>query len=334
MPLISFCLTTYKRDKILKATLESLQRQNFDDFEVIVSDNDVEESGKQVLQQMNDARFKYFANGENLGMKPSFNKSFQRSTGEYIVMMADDDPVYFDMASTLLQLAEKYPGYGMYMGGCDWFCMNAEIAKLYKLNIGTNSCLSNQHDLEFIKPYNADEFLLNFFSFKIFPHYLWSTCMVRRIVLIEKGGIPDYGTAFLGDYAYLPIMASHSGCVVINKSLGCQTIHSENFGRSQNDQIITAANNYPKYVGERLKHLSSWPITEIQMLNFTGLWVVTHLSFLYKYFKSSEEKKSLSEVEKKIFKIDFMKKYRLKYLLKTRSPFLHDQIVLLKKKFK
>jgi glycosyltransferase involved in cell wall biosynthesis len=334
MPLISFCLTTYKRGAVLKETLESIQRQDFEDFEVIVSDNDVEESGRPVLVKMNDARFKYFANGGNLGMKPSFNKSLERSSGKYIVMMADDDPVYFDMASTLVRLSEKYPDYGMYMGGCDWFCTNAEIAKLYKLNIGSNSCLSNSHDLNFVQIFTSDEFLLNFFSFKIFPHYLWSTCIVLRTILVKNGGIPDYGTPFLGDYAYLPIMASHSGCIVINKSLGCQALHAENFGRNQNEQIITAANNYPKYVGERLNHLPSWPIIEKQLLNFTGLWVVTHMSFLKKFFKTSKEKKSFSHVEKEIFKIDFMKKYKLKYFLKTQSPYLHDQIVALKKNIK
>jgi glycosyltransferase involved in cell wall biosynthesis len=334
MPLLSFCLTTYKRGEILKHTLESIQRQDFEDFEVIVSDNDVEESARIILAEINDSRFKYFANGENLGMKPSFNKSLERSTGQFIVMMADDDPIYFDMASTLTVLSEKYPGYAMYMGGCDWFCTNAEIAKLYKLNIGSNSCLSNTHDLNFVQLYTADEFLLNFFTFKIFPHYLWSTSMVLRSVLIKNGGIPDYGTPFLGDYAYLPIMASHSGCVVINKSLGCQALHAENFGRNQNEQIITAANNYPKYVGERLRHLPSWHTIEKQMLNFTGLWLVTHMSFLKNYFKSSIEKKNFHLIEKEIFKLDFMKKHKLKYFLKTHSPLLHDQIVSLKKKFK
>ena len=331
MPLVSFCLSTYKRGSILKSTLESIQRQNFHDYEVIVSDNDSEESGRGIIISMNDSRFKYFANGENLGMKPSFNKSLERSSGEYIVMMADDDPVYLDMLSTLIELIRTFPGYGMYMGGCDWFCTDTEIAKMYKLNIGTNSCLSNQHDLNNVQSFSADEFLKNFFSFKIFPHYLWSTCMVRKDILIEKGGVPDYGTPFLGDYAYLSISGSHSGCVVINRPLGCQTLHSENFGRNQNDQIITAVKNFPPYVATRLKHLPSWLTIQKQMLNFVGLWVVSHLSFLYNYFKKSKEN-SLRSVEREIFEIDFMKKYKLKYLLKTRAPLLHTQLVLLKKK--
>lgn len=333
-PWVSFCMSTYKRPELLHAQITCLLRQDFKNFEIVISDNDPQASGKTVAENFKESRIHYKCNIENLGMIESFNKSLERSSGEFIVMMADDDPVYFDMLSTLFQLTEKYPKYGMYLGGCDWFCTDAKMAKLYKLNVGTNSYLSNQHDINYVQSYSADEFALNFFSFKIFPHYLWSTCIVRRSVLIEKGGIPDYGTPFLGDYAYLPIMASHSGCVVINKSLGCQTLHSENFGRNQNDQIIIAAKNYPDYVGERLNHLPSWSLIEKEMLNFTGLWVVAHLSFLYNYFKKSKDKKNFNLVEKEIFKIDFMKKYRLKYDLKNNSPFLHDQIVSLKKKLK
>src|SRR4051794_22142619 len=133
MPLVSFCFTTYKRGEILKATLKSVRRQTFSDFEVIVSDNDPECSGRSFVEGMNDLRFKYFSNGENLGMKPSFNKSVERSTGEFIVMIADDDPVYFDMLETLIQLNEKCPNYGLYMGGSDWLCTNPQVAKLYKI---------------------------------------------------------------------------------------------------------------------------------------------------------------------------------------------------------
>ena len=56
-------------------------------------------------------------------MKPSFNKSIERSSGDFIVMIADDDPVYFDMLETLINLYIKFPLKGMYMGGCDWFCL-------------------------------------------------------------------------------------------------------------------------------------------------------------------------------------------------------------------
>src|SRR5580765_3580682 len=100
-PKVSFCFTTFKRHDYLKSTLESVREQTFTDFEVIISDNDPEQSGRTIVESF-DERFKYFPNNENLGMKKSFNKSLERSIGEYIVMIADDDPVYPDMLETLL----------------------------------------------------------------------------------------------------------------------------------------------------------------------------------------------------------------------------------------
>ena len=331
IPLVSFCMSTYKRPELLKETLNTICRQNFPDFEVIISDNDPENSAQNIVSNIKDPRFKYFSNGKNLGMIQSFNLSVERASAEYIIMLADDDPVYYDMTEILVNLTELYPGYGMYLGGCDWFCPDVDIARMHKLNIGTNSCLSNEFNLNHVQTFTAEEFLTLFFSFKIFPHYLWSTCMVRKSIIIEKGGIPDYGTPFLGDYAYLSIMSSHSGCVVINRSLGCQTVHSENFGRNQNDQLVTAVRKFPEYVGERLKHLPLWPSIEKQMLNFVGLWVVSHLAFLNTHFRKGNDN-SLRNAQTEIFKIDYMKKHKLKYKLKKHTPIIHDQIVSLKKR--
>ncbi|HUQ67215.1 MAG TPA: glycosyltransferase family A protein [Flavitalea sp.] len=327
-PFISFCITTYKRQYYLHKTLVSISLQTYSNFEVVVSDNDVEQTAREVVENFKDNRFKYFPNEANLGMKKSFNRSLQRSSGNYIVMIADDDPVYPDMLSTLIELSEKYPSYGMFLGGCNWFCTHPGIASLYSLKVGMNSCLANK-EINTTIAYSPSEFLKNFFNFKIFPSYLWSTCMVKREILIEKGGVPDYGTAFLGDYAYLSIMASHSGCVVINYPLGHQTIHEQNFGRAQNEQIGKAAVNFIEYVSEKIKHVDDWPVIESQLKHFVALWVLTHLAFLKRYYSltGNQEGADLRKYENDIFILPLMKKYRLKYFLKTNMPVVHDYIV-------
>jgi glycosyltransferase involved in cell wall biosynthesis len=331
-PFVSFCFSTFKRPAYLKATLLSILRQSFTDFEVIVSDNDIEESGRSIVESFSDQRFKYFVNETNLGMKKSFNKSLERSCGSFIVMIADDDPVYPDMLQTLYNLHQEYPSYGMYLGGCDWYCESYEVGKLYGVKVGTNSCLSNNHDVGHIEAHTPSEFLKKLFAFKIFPHYLWSTCLVKREVLIKQGGIPEYGTPFLGDYAYLSCMAADSGCVVINKSLGCQTLHNENFGRNQNEQIAIAARNFPDYVQSKTGHLNEWQIIRPIMLRFVALWVTTHLAFLHHYYKmTGRQEHNLKEAESECFSIEYLKKYRLKYLLKRDFPFLHDMLVNFKK---
>ena len=334
-PLVSFCFTTFKRHTHLMATLESIRKQSFIDYEVIVSDNDPEGSGRSVVEGFNDLRFKYFPNPENLGMKKSFNKSLERSSGNYIVMIADDDPVYPDMLETLINLKNKYPGYGMYLGGCDLFCTHHQVAELYGLKVGTNTCLSNKHDLNYTEVFQPGDFVKKLFTFGIFPHYLWSTGIVKREILIERGGVPDYGTPFLGDYAYLSIMGSHSGCVIVNRSLGCQTVHDQNFGRNQNEQLLTVVTNFPKYLSDKLSYLPEWPVIEKMALRFVALWVTGHMAFLHHYqdLHKDENKASLVLAEKEIFKINFMKEYRFKYFLKKNFPIIHDTAVKFKKSF-
>lgn len=334
-PLVSFCFTTYKRQDYLRKTLQSIQLQNFSDFEVIVSDNDPEQSGRSIVEGFNDNRFHYSPNEKDLGMKKSFNRSLERSMGEYIVMIADDDPVYPDMLETLIALNKMHPGYGMYLGGCNWYCTTPLIASLYSLKVGMNSCLANS-PVDTITAYTSGDFLKNFFNFKIFPSYLWSTGMVKREILVKKGGVPDYNTPFLGDYAYLSIMASDSGCVVINTDLGHQTIHEQNFGRAQNEQIGVAAVNFIEYVSDRIRHVENWPLVERQMKNFVGLWVLSHLAFLKRYYNiyDSPEKKNIVQYEREIFRLPLMKKFRLKYFLKNRAPGVHDLLVKYKDKFR
>jgi len=333
MPFVSFCFTTFKRPDILIDTVRTILRQSFEDFEIIISDNDPAESGRKIESVIADKRIKYFANKENIGMKKSFNKSLERSCGEYIVMIADDDPVYPNMLETLVNLEKNYPGYGMYMGGCNWFCLTAEMAKIYNLKVGANSCLANL-DVGTIRKYSADEFLLNFFNFKILPHYLWSTAMVKRSILLEKGGVPDYQTAFLGDYAYLSIMGGHSGCVVINEDLGHQTIHSENFGRAQDEQIKIAATNFIEYVSPRIAHVKNREGVENNMKRFVAIWLVSHMSFLHRYYKKYEPAKvrDFEKTERDVLRLPLMQAFRIKYFLKKRFPGIHNYLVKVKAK--
>lgn len=332
-PLVSFCLTTYKRKDYLNSTLDSIARQTYGNFEVVVSDNDPEGSAREVVEGRGDVRFRYFANGVNLGMKKSFNQSLNRSTGEYIVMIADDDPVYPEMLATLLRLAGQYPGYGMYLGGSNWFCTDPRVAQLYKLKVGINSFLADE-PVGTVRAYSPSEFLPRFFSRGIFSSYLWSTAIVRREVLLKMGGVPDYGTPFLGDYAYLSVMAADSGCVVINEALGHQTVHLQNFGRDQNEQIRTAAINFPAYVSAKWAYLPDHAAIDGEMNHFVAMWVVAHVSFLHNYnriFKSGNTEE-IRKLEKDVFSVPLMKKYHLKYWLKVNMPRLHNGIVLLKSK--
>ena len=142
-PWVTFCMTTYKRPEFLRNQLNSLLKQTFTNFRIIISDNDTSASGESIVKEINDPRISYACNEINLGMVKSFNRSLNRAATEYVVMITDDDPVYPEMLQTLYDLSIEYPGYGMYYGGCDIMCMDPDVARSSRLKVGTNSCLAN-----------------------------------------------------------------------------------------------------------------------------------------------------------------------------------------------
>ena len=143
---VSFCMSTYKRPKFLEDQISCILQQTFTDFELIISDNDPTGSAQQVVDRFADKRILYQVNSENLGMVKSFNNSLAKARGEFIVMITDDDPIYPDMLQTLQDLSLKYPGYGVYHGGCEILCYTSLIASLMMAKVLINSCLSPEMD--------------------------------------------------------------------------------------------------------------------------------------------------------------------------------------------
>jgi len=121
-------MSTYKRPLMLEKQLKILLQQKYENFEIIISDNDIEASGRASVEAVDDPRIKYYVNGENLGMVKSFNKSIERSSGEYIVMITDDDPAYPHMLKDLIDLTVQFPDYGIY-AGCGDLIVENEFSK-------------------------------------------------------------------------------------------------------------------------------------------------------------------------------------------------------------
>lgn len=335
-PWVSFCISTYKRPEILKTTLETIARQTFPHFEVIVSDNDPERSASEVVSSMNDERFRYFPNEENLGMIKSFNNSISRATADYITMIADDDPVYPEMLRTLHDLSQQYPGYGVYHGACDVIYETEEMAKACGGHKGINSCMADLPEGH-IRKYTAAQFPVSFFSNEISNYMLWSVCVVRKNILMDIGGVPDYGTPFMGDLAFTVLTCSREGAVVINTSLGAQVVHGKNYGYVQQDNFagyIRTAEGFNKWVTERLASRNDWPSVKRCMENFIGRWMVGYGLSIRKYQQDNHQPLSeLNKAVRTVFSIPYLRKWKWKYYIGAYFPRMLKILIRIKKLF-
>lgn len=130
----------------------------------------------------------------------------------------------------------------------------------------------------------------------------------------------------------MSVASTGGGCVVLNRSLGCQTIHKENFGRNQNEQLPILSQRFPAYLEDKLSYLKEWPEIKKVMERFFGLWITGHMAFLHHYYKKNNlDNSSLLQAESKVFEVEFIRKFKIKYLLKKNTPQLHDFIVQAKK---
>lgn len=334
-PWVTFCMTTYKRPDYLRNQLLSLLKQTFTNFRVIISDNDTQKSGEKVVKEIDDPRIFYEGNENNLGMVKSFNRSLHKATTEYVVMITDDDPVYPEMLETLHGLSLKYPGYGMYYGGCDIMCMNPEVARSSRAKVGTNSCLANL-PIGTVRTYPGKEFPLAYFNGDIGGHILWSTGIVKRTIAIAIGGMPDFGAPYNTDFGFIVLSGAREGAVLINTSLGCQVVHGQNYGFTEADfekfYITPEAfynsiiNNLPSDVD--LNELES------PLQTFIARWVVEYAVSIKKFFRDKKiSDKDFDKYADKIFKISYIKKWRLKYFLALSFPNFFELLIQIKKMY-
>ncbi len=99
MPMVSVVVATYRRDSVLQRALESLAEQKFDDFEIIlVDDNDDPEWNDKVsnivssfIAAHKDIRLKHITNHPNKGSARTRNVGIEAAVGEYVCFLDDDD---------------------------------------------------------------------------------------------------------------------------------------------------------------------------------------------------------------------------------------------------
>lgn len=331
---VTFCMSTFKRPELLKKTLRSILDQSFKYFEVVISDNDPDASAESVVKEINDKRIKYYNNGENVGMIKSFNRSIDKAETEFIVMITDDDPVYPEMLQTLYSLYIEYPGYGVYHGGCDLVCNTEMVAKTINVKVGTNSCLSSEQSIGQVSTYSDEQFPHYFFKNKISNYMLWSIGAVRKEILKDIGGIPDYGSPYMGDLCYTALVCSHSGVVVINTALGCQVLHGGNFGYAEYNNLETlyiTPGGFYEWICQRMGRRKDWETLKPEILSFIGRWMVGHSLLVRRYltihnFPDKDFKKALN----RIFKISYLQKWKMKYYIASKFPILFKFLIELK----
>ena len=91
-PKVSICIPAYRQTEFLARTLDSISRQQYQDYEVIVSDDSPDSAVESLVREHAfGPRLRYVRNAVRLGSPANWNQAVGYCRGEYIKMMHHDD---------------------------------------------------------------------------------------------------------------------------------------------------------------------------------------------------------------------------------------------------
>lgn len=215
MRLLSVCIASYNRVNELKRCLESIDTKYEDKIEIVISEDRSprrNQIASVVENYQRESRYKviYNENEINLGYDRNLGKLIQIASGDYVLLMSDDD--YFTagcLDEVIEVLEEKHPGYAY----TPFMITDTGVYKrlynsLAEIQKGEENIWKHHDDAilfsglifkrDFVKQFNADEFLnLNYFQVYLFMESMLKTDgYYIKVPLIQCKGDGENGYGF------------------------------------------------------------------------------------------------------------------------------------------
>ena len=109
-PLVSICVPCYNHAKYIPYFMESVLSQNYDNWELIITDDCSTDGSYELLTSYKDARVKIFKNDKNRHLCDTMNNSFRKAKGKYICIMYTDDAMCPNKIQKDVEYMESHVG--------------------------------------------------------------------------------------------------------------------------------------------------------------------------------------------------------------------------------
>ncbi|WP_300490485.1 glycosyltransferase family 2 protein [Flavobacterium sp.] len=114
-PVLSVIIPVYNAEKYLQETIDSILKQSFTDFELIVLNDKSTDTSKSIIEKnaAADSRIIFVDKIENVGPARLRNEGFTTAKGEFIALMDADDIAMPDRFSKQIEFLKKNPEIGV-----------------------------------------------------------------------------------------------------------------------------------------------------------------------------------------------------------------------------
>lgn len=105
------------KNKFFSECLNSIINQTYTNFEIIIINDCSPYDIKKIVNAFSDTRIKYLENEQNIGKEDlikNWNKCLEFATGDYFILMGDDDVLEKNFLEEFSNIINKYPDLNVY----------------------------------------------------------------------------------------------------------------------------------------------------------------------------------------------------------------------------
>lgn len=134
--IISIIIPCYNSQATLEATLESVIKQDFQEWEAIIVNDGSTDSTEEIALKwvQEDKRFKYYAK-QNEGLGKTRNFGINKASGIYILPLDSDNLLEKDFIKNALQIFQNNPNIGVVHGYAEYFGERQGLWKIEDFNL-------------------------------------------------------------------------------------------------------------------------------------------------------------------------------------------------------
>ncbi len=171
MPFFSVVIPVYNKANYIAKTLESVSKQSFQDFEVIIVNDGSTDQSLEIIQQIEDKRFKIY-NQINKGASQARNVAVSYANSEWITLLDADDIWFENHLEILFSTIQKLPKADVISTG-------------YQIELKHNYIKTPVYS----KPISREiEYVDNYFEFSFVDPLFWTSTLCFKKSCFEKIG--------------------------------------------------------------------------------------------------------------------------------------------------
>lgn len=142
-------IPTKNRSETLKWALKTCVTQDYENLEIIISDNFSQDDTREVVDSFNDNRIKYINTGKQISVTGNFEFALSHATGDYVGFIGDDDGYMPDAMAEINDFVNdknadavkwKMPVYG-------WNSLSSGAKNTLSVPLKYQACRHNSFDL-------------------------------------------------------------------------------------------------------------------------------------------------------------------------------------------